>query len=127
MASATNVTAELYRQACQVFSQMWDGKTPLRQLGVQVTQLSEDASGSTAFFDEGDYDRLEKLDTAVDAIREKIRRKGDRPRDVPLRRDGEHGGRPFQGAKDRRDQAGLSAPPKLDIRSEEKNTKTLCT
>lgn len=72
MASATNVTAELYRQACQVFSQMWDGKTPLRQLGVQVTQLSDGRFRQYSLFDEGDYDRLEKLDTAVDAIREKF-------------------------------------------------------
>ena len=72
MASATNVTAELYRQACQVFSQMWDGKTPLRQLGVQITQLSDGRFRQYSLFDEGDYDRLEKLDTAVDAIREKF-------------------------------------------------------
>lgn len=72
MASATNVTAELYRQACQVFSQMWDGKTSLRQLGVQITQLSDGRFRQYSLFDEGDYDRLEKLDTAVDAIREKF-------------------------------------------------------
>ena len=51
---------------------MWDGKTPLRQLGVQVTQLLDGRFRQYSLFDEGDYDRLEKLDTAVDAIREKF-------------------------------------------------------
>ena len=69
--TATNVTAELYRQACQVFDALWDGKTPLRQLGVQVTRLSSGTQRQYSLFDEHDYDRLEKLDTAVDAIREK--------------------------------------------------------
>ena len=71
LATATNVTAELYRQARQVFDALWDGKTPLRQLGVQVTRLSSGTQRQYSLFDEHDYDRLEKLDTAVDAIREK--------------------------------------------------------
>ena len=71
LATATNVTAELYRQACQVFDALWDGKTPLRQLGVQVTRLSSGTQRQYSLFDEHDYDRLEKLDTTVDAIREK--------------------------------------------------------
>ena len=72
MASATNVTAELYRQACQVFSQMWDGKTPLRQLGVQVTRLQSGGYRQYSLFDASQYDKLEKLDSTVDRIREKF-------------------------------------------------------
>ena len=72
LGTATNVTAELYRQACQVLDEMWDGKAPLRQLGVQMTRLSSGSLRQYSLFDEGDYERLEKLDTAVDAIREKF-------------------------------------------------------
>ena len=72
LGTATNVTQELYRAACEIFDSLWDGKTPLRQLGVQVTQLSDGRFRQYSLFDEGDYDRLEKLDTAVDAIREKF-------------------------------------------------------
>ena len=49
----------------------WDGKTPLRQLGVQVTQLMGAASRQTRLFDAQDYEKLSKLDKAVDALREK--------------------------------------------------------
>ena len=72
LASATNVTTELYHCACAVFDELWDGKTPLRQLGVQVTRLTGSACRQVSLFDRNDYARLEKLDTAVDAIREKF-------------------------------------------------------
>ena len=71
LASATNVTTELYQNACRVFDALWDGKTPLRQLGVQMTRLSVSGCRQCCLFDSGDYARMEKLDTAVDAIREK--------------------------------------------------------
>ena len=41
--SATNRTAALYDAACQLLRQMWDRRTPLRQLGVQVSAI-EDAA-----------------------------------------------------------------------------------
>lgn len=48
LASATNVTGELYQAASSLLDQAWDRKTPLRQLGVSVTQLADGRSGSTA-------------------------------------------------------------------------------
>ena len=44
----------------------------LRQLGVQITQLSDGALRQYSLFDAADYARQEKLDTAVDALREKF-------------------------------------------------------
>ena len=72
LASATNVTGELYQAACSLLAQTWDFKTPLRQLGVQVTQLSDGTLRQYSLFDAADYARQEKLDTAVDALREKF-------------------------------------------------------
>ena len=72
LGTATNVTAELYHVACELFDALWDGKTPLRQLGVQVTRLQEGGQRQYSLFDGAGYDRLEKLDSAVDAIRDKF-------------------------------------------------------
>lgn len=69
--SATNVTAELYQGACRLLMELWDRKTPLRQMGVQMSKVSHDPYRQYSLFDSVSYDRLEKLDTAVDAIREK--------------------------------------------------------
>ena len=71
---ATDVTAEIHRAACRLFDEAWDGVTPLRQLGVQVTELSD---GSYCQFDlfspvkPEKYERQLQLDRAVDSLRDK--------------------------------------------------------
>ena len=72
LGTATNVTQELYRAACEIFDSLWDGKTPLRQLGVQVTRLQSGGYRQYSLFDASQYDKLEKLDSTVDRIREKF-------------------------------------------------------
>ena len=75
LSGATNVTGELYRAVCHVFDEAWDGQTPLRQLGVQVTRLASEPyqqfdllSGVTP----EQYEKQLKLDEAVDALRDKF-------------------------------------------------------
>ena len=68
--SATNGTVEIYQAACKILEELWDKKTPLRQMGVQLSKVSHDPYRQYSLFDQR-YDRLEKLDTAVDTIREK--------------------------------------------------------
>ncbi len=72
---ATNITAELFKAACQIFDQAWDGKTPLRQLGVQVTQLSAEPYQQYDLFSgvsPAQYERKLRLDETVDQLRDKF-------------------------------------------------------
>ncbi|MEA4965576.1 MAG: DNA polymerase IV [Oscillospiraceae bacterium] len=72
--SATDVTEELYREACRLFDEHWDGETPLRQLGVQVSQMAEESGRQFSFFEQGygaRYERLSRVDSVVDELREK--------------------------------------------------------
>lgn len=70
--AATNITREIYTYVCQLFDEMWDG-TPIRLLGVSTTKVShEDKGRQMSLFDDTDYEKLEKLDHAMDAIREKF-------------------------------------------------------
>ena len=71
---ATNITGEIFDAACRVFDEAWDGVTPLRQLGVQVTRLSGEPyqqfdflSGVTPV----QYERKLRLDETVDTLRDK--------------------------------------------------------
>ena len=71
---ATNVTGQIFHAACRVFDEAWDGVTPLRQLGVQMTRLSDEPyqqfdlfSGMSA----KQYERKLRLDETVDALRDK--------------------------------------------------------
>lgn len=68
----TNITSELYHQACRLFDELWDG-APIRLLGVRTSRVSREESGrQLSLFDHTDYDKLEKMDQAVDEIRKKF-------------------------------------------------------
>lgn len=72
---ATNLTGEIFAQACRIFDEAWDRVTPLRQVGVQVTRLAKEPyqqydlfSGMTPV----QFERKLKLDETVDALRDKF-------------------------------------------------------
>lgn len=70
----TNITGEIFREACRIFDEAWDGVTPLRQLGVQLTQLGAEPYQQYDLFSGVTPERYEKklrLDEAVDALRDK--------------------------------------------------------
>ena len=72
---ATNITETLFHAACQVFDEVWDGQTPLRQLGVQVTRLSKEPYQQFDLFSgvsPTQYERKLRLDETIDALRDKF-------------------------------------------------------
>ena len=71
---ATNITQQIFGAACRVFDEAWDGVTPLRQLGVQVTRLSQEPYQQYDLFSgmsPAGYERKLRLDETVDALRDK--------------------------------------------------------
>ena len=72
---ATNMTTEIFEEAIQLFEEVWDGITPLRQLGVQVTRLSREPYQQYDLFSGMSPQQLEKklrLDETVDSLRDKF-------------------------------------------------------
>ena len=72
---ATNITQEIYEAACRVFDEAWDGIIPLRQLGIQMTQLSSEPYQQYDLFSgmtPRQFERKLKLDETVDALRDKF-------------------------------------------------------
>ena len=72
---ATNITSELFDAACRIFDETWDGIAPLRQLGVQMTRLSNEPYQQFDFFSgltPDQYEKKLKLDETVDALRDKF-------------------------------------------------------
>ncbi len=72
---ATNNTQMLFDAACRIFCEAWDGITPLRQLGVQVTRLSNEAYQQYDLFSgvsPAQFERKLRLDETVDALRDKF-------------------------------------------------------
>ena len=75
MNGATNLTEQIFNAACEVFEEAWDRTTPLRQLGVQMTRLSDEPYCQYDLFSDVtpvQYERKLKLDETVDALRDKF-------------------------------------------------------
>ena len=68
----TNITEEIYREACRLFEELWDG-TAIRLLGISTSRIKEEGCARQMNIFEGEkYEKLERLDQAVDAIRTKF-------------------------------------------------------
>lgn len=66
--SPTNVTNEVYHHVCLLFDQLWTG-VPIRLLGVRASKATTENLHQYALFEERDTEKLSKLDSAIDAIR----------------------------------------------------------
>ena len=65
----TDVTGEVYGAAKDLFSELWDRQTPLRLIGISMTDLSREEEAQLSLFDEKDREKARQIDKAVDAIR----------------------------------------------------------
>ena len=75
LSGATNITSQIFEAACRVFDEAWDGGTPLRQLGVQMTRLSDEPYQQYDLFSglsPQQYEKKLRLDETVDALRDKF-------------------------------------------------------
>ena len=65
----TDITMEIHRHACRLFEELWDG-TPIRHLGLYAQRVRGGAhTRQMQLFDSADYEKLEKMDAAIDRIR----------------------------------------------------------
>ena len=69
---ATDISTEVYGLCKQLFAELWDGYTPLRLLGVSLTELTKDETPQMSFFPDEKKERSRKLDKAYDAINKKF-------------------------------------------------------
>lgn len=67
----TNITYEIYETACQIFDEMWN-KIPIRHLGIHTSHVTTENSRQLNIFDNIDYEKMERLDKAVDEIRKRF-------------------------------------------------------
>lgn len=70
LSSATNVTEKIYEAAKQAFDEGWD-HAPLRLLGVSTAKATNESYEQYNLFDQDKFDKLSKLNSAIDKIRDK--------------------------------------------------------
>ncbi|MBE7063111.1 MAG: DNA polymerase IV [Ruminococcaceae bacterium] len=69
LSAPTDGTMEIYDISCRLFDALWDKNTPLRLLGISLTQLSREEGGQLTFFNDAKREKEEKIDKTVDGIR----------------------------------------------------------
>jgi DNA polymerase-4 len=70
--TTTNITNEIHQAACRLFDEGWDGM-PIRKLGVHTSRIIQDDNiRQLDLFTMADYEKYEKVDKAVDQIRNRF-------------------------------------------------------
>lgn len=68
----TDISTEVYKLCKQLFAELWDGHTPLRLIGVALTDLTKEDTAQMSLFPDENKERSRKLDKAYDAINKKF-------------------------------------------------------
>ena len=69
--TATDITIEIHKYACQLFDALWDGR-PIRHLGIHTSRIRDGVNlRQLDMFDERDYEKIHKMDLTVDSIRKR--------------------------------------------------------
>ena len=61
---------KIYEAACKAFDQGWD-HAPIRLLGVSTSKATDESYEQYNLFDQDKFERLSKLNSAIDKIRDK--------------------------------------------------------
>ncbi len=73
---STDITGEVHREAVSLLRELWNGKTPLRLLGLSLTELDRGHAEQLSLFPDEERERYlereRKLDRTVDDIRKKF-------------------------------------------------------
>ena len=69
---ATDITNEIYHTAKQLFRELWDQKTPLRLIGLALTNLDQGNYTQLSLFMDEKREKEQRADKAVDQIRMKF-------------------------------------------------------
>ncbi len=72
LSEATDITSEVYDIAEKLLSELWDGYTPIRLIGLSLTSVTHDEPMQITFFEDEQKEKKRKLDKTVDTIRNKF-------------------------------------------------------
>lgn len=68
----TDVTSEVYEISKTLFAELWDGRTPLRLLGISLTDLVRGGCEQQSLFPDPKRDRERQLDQTMDSLRNRF-------------------------------------------------------
>ncbi len=69
---ASDVTEEIYETSKKLFAGLWDGETPLRLIGIALSNISKDEEEQLSLFVDEEKEKQKKVDATMDSIRTKF-------------------------------------------------------
>ena len=72
LSQASDITAEITGAAVALFDELWDGRTPLRLIGISLTDVTKEQAVQLSLFGDAQREKEKKADAAVDEIRRKF-------------------------------------------------------
>ncbi len=72
LTASTDITSEIYKIATSLLRELWNGKTPLRLLGVALSDIDKGDAVQLSLFDDDSKEKLRLIDKTVDDIRKRF-------------------------------------------------------
>lgn len=70
--NATDISKEVYSIGRELFDELWDGITPLRLLGIALTNVTHEDVAQFSLFPDESREKARKIDKATDALNAKF-------------------------------------------------------
>ena len=64
----TDISKEVYEISKELFAELWDGTTPLRLLGIAMTNITREETVQFSLFQDESREKSRKIDKAKDAL-----------------------------------------------------------
>ena len=68
----TDISKEVYQISKELFDELWDGFTPLRLLGIALTNITREDTMQFSLFQDESREKARKIDKAKDALNAKF-------------------------------------------------------
>ncbi len=68
----TDITREVYQISKQLYDELWDGVSPLRLMGIALTNITKEETAQLSLFPDESREKASKLDKATDSINAKF-------------------------------------------------------
>ena len=68
----TDISKEVYETSKELFDELWDGATPLRLLGIAMTNITREDTAQFSLFPDEKKEKARKIDKAKDALNAKF-------------------------------------------------------
>ena len=68
----TDISKEVYETSKELFDELWDGATPLRLLGIAMTNITREDTAQFSLFPDEKTEKARKIDKAKDALNAKF-------------------------------------------------------